>query len=482
MVFTEPFFLFVFLPCTLLAYWALPARWRNSVLLIASLAFYAIGQQSDVLVLLSSIGVNAAAGFVLATSRSAGARAAVVVAGIVANLAILAWFKYSGFLTSNLDAVIERFGWQGLAIPAVALPVGISFFTFQAMSYLIDVKRGDARSARNPFDLALYIALFPQLVAGPIVRFSTISEQIRHRRVAPEDVEAGARRFIVGLAKKVLVANSVAVSVDQIFGLPPEQLSTSLVWTASLLYTLQIYFDFSGYSDMAIGLGRIFGFRFEENFNYPYVSRSITEFWRRWHISLSTWFRDYLYIPLGGNRRGPIRTYFNLAVVFLLCGLWHGASWLFVAWGGYQGLFLIIERLGLGDLLERTPRLVRHLYAMLVVVIGWTIFRVATGPNESSDDFSLLGTCLASMLGLHQPTVERSPLEFVEPMAAIAAACGIVGSMPVVPWSAAWSRRRSGWPLAAVKVGAVVACLILMILSVMSIASGAYNPFIYFQF
>jgi alginate O-acetyltransferase complex protein AlgI len=481
-VFTEPFFLFVFLPCTLLAYWAAPARWRNSVLLISSIAFYAIGQQSDVLVLLASIGVNAAAGFVLATSRSAMARSAVVIAGIVGNLGILAWFKYSGFLTANLDAIIERFGWGGLAIPAVALPVGISFFTFQAMSYLIDVKRGDARSARNPFDLALYIALFPQLVAGPIVRFSTIAEQIRERRVTPEDVEAGARRFIVGLAKKVLVANAVAGSVDQIFGLPPEQLSSSLVWTASLLYTLQIYFDFSGYSDMAIGLGRIFGFRFEENFNYPYVSRSITDFWRRWHISLSTWFRDYLYIPLGGNRRGAFRTYVNLAIVFLLCGLWHGASWLFVAWGAYQGAFLIVERVGLGRLLERTPRIVQHAYAMAVVVVGWTIFRVATGPNQSADEVSLLSTCLGAMLGLHHPEIDRSVFEFVEPMSVIAAGCGILGSMPVVPWAARLTERRSGRLSAIARSAAVLACAILLILSVMSVASGAYNPFIYFQF
>lgn len=482
MVFTEPFFLFVLLPCTLLAYWAAPARWRNSILLIASISFYAIGQQSDVLVLLASIGVNAAAGFVLATSRSAMARLAVVIAGIAGNLAILAWFKYSGFLTANLDAAIERCGWNGVAIPAVALPVGVSFFTFQAMSYLIDVKRGDARSARNPFDLALYIALFPQLVAGPIVRFSTISEQIRNRRITPDDVEAGSRRFIIGLAKKVLVANSVAVPVDQIFGLPPGQLSSSMVWTASLLYTLQIYFDFSGYSDMAIGMGRVFGFRFEENFNYPYISRSITDFWRRWHISLSTWFRDYLYIPLGGNRRGPVRTYVNLAIVFLLCGLWHGASWLFVFWGAYQGAFLIIERVGLSRILERTPRIVQHAYAMAVIVPGWTIFRVATGPNESADSGSLLSTCLEAMLGFHRPEIDRSVFEFVEPMSVVAAGCGILGSMPVVPWAAGLAERRSGWRAPVLRSAAVLSCTLLLILSLMSVASGAYNPFIYFQF
>ncbi len=482
MVFTEPFFLFVFLPCTLLAYWAAPSRWRNSVLLIASIAFYAIGQQSDVLVLLASIAVNAAAGFVLATSRSARARSAVVVGGIVGNLAILAWFKYSGFLTANLDSVIERFGWSGFALPAVALPVGISFFTFQAMSYLLDVKRGDAKSARNPFDLALYIALFPQLVAGPIVRFTTIAEQIRERRVGLEDIEYGSRRFIVGLAKKVLVANSVAGTVDQIFGLPPEHLSSSLVWTASILYSIQIYFDFSGYSDMAIGLGRIFGFKFEENFNYPYISRSITEFWRRWHISLSTWFRDYLYIPLGGNRRGAVRTYCNLGIVFLLCGLWHGASWLFVAWGAYQGLFLIIERLGLGRILARMPRIIQHSYAMLVVLAGWTIFRVATGPNQSADDLSLLKTCFLAMVGAHQPGIERSVFEFLGPMAAIAAACGVVGSLPVVPAVSEIAENRSGWTRKFGCLAAVVSYAVLLLLSVMSVASGSYNPFIYFQF
>ncbi len=482
MVFTEPFFLFVFLPCTLLAYWAVPSTWRNSTLLIASIAFYAIGQQSDVLVLLASIMVNAAAGFVLATSGSPVARSAAVIVGVVGNLAVLAWFKYSGFLTANLDAVIGEFGWGGLAIPAVALPVGISFFTFQAISYLIDVKRGDAKSARNPFDLALYIALFPQLVAGPIVRFATIAEQIRGRQIGPEDVEYGARRFIVGLAKKVLVANAVAGSVDQIFGLPPEQLSPSLVWTASLLYTIQIYFDFSGYSDMAIGLGRIFGFRFDENFNYPYISRSITEFWRRWHISLSTWFRDYLYIPLGGNRRGAVRTYINLAIVFLLCGLWHGASWLFVAWGAYQGLFLIIERLGLQSTLGRAPRFIQHAYAMVVVVVGWTIFRVATGPNHSEDALSLLAICLKSMLGLQDGSSDRAVIEFLEPMTLIAVFCGVIGSLPVVPWCIEIAERNPGPIRFALRSAAVLSCVVLLVLSIMSVTSGAYNPFIYFQF
>src|SRR6185436_9027443 len=291
------------------------------------------------------------------------------------NLASLAFFKYAGFLAANLNALLGATGLGAVPVPAVVLPIGISFFTFHAISYVVDVYRRDAVAQKGPVEAALYLLLFPQLIAGPIIRYRDIAAQLTARVVDLDGFATGVRRFVVGLGKKMLIANIVAVPADRLFALPAGELTAAHAWLAASCYTLQIYFDFSGYSDMAIGLAQLFGFRFKENFNYPYVSQSIQEFWRRWHISLSAWFRDYLYVPLGGNRVAPGRVYLNLVTVFFLCGLWHGASWTFVVWGLYHGAFLVLERLGLAAWLGRMPRALRHVYALLVVMVGWVFFR-----------------------------------------------------------------------------------------------------------
>ena len=290
-------------------------------------------------------------------------------------------FKYADFLVGNLNALLGPLRLAPLSLPGIALPIGISFFTFQALSYVIDVYRREVPVQRNPFDLGLYIALFPQLIAGPIVRYHDVARQLVERVVTRQGFAYGVERFVVGLGKKVLIANTLAVQADLIFAIPADQLTAPVAWFGLVCYTLQIYFDFSGYSDMAIGLGYMFGFRFLENFSHPYVAQSITEFWRRWHISLSTWFRDYLYVPLGGNRGSALRTYRNLVLVFFLCGLWHGASWSFVVWGLLHGFLLVIERMGLGRLMARWPRALRHAWTLFFVMIAWVFFRADSLPQ-----------------------------------------------------------------------------------------------------
>ena len=302
----------------------------------------------------------------------------VVALAVVLNVGILAFFKYADFTFENLNAVLAIFHFGSLPLPNVLLPIGISFFTFHALSYVIDVYRRKWKAAKNPADVALYIFFFPQMIAGPILRWSAIAPQLAKRVITRAGFVEGIRRFIGGLAKKMIVANVVAIPVRDIFDLSSTELTTPVAWFAVLCYTLQIYFDFSGYSDMAVGLGKMFGFEFIENFNFPYISQSIKEFWRRWHISLSTWFRDYLYIPLGGNRCSKMRNYFNLIIVFFLCGLWHGATWPFVIWGLYHGLFLLLEKTRFGILVDKMPRPFRHVYAVLVIMCGWVLFRSDT--------------------------------------------------------------------------------------------------------
>jgi alginate O-acetyltransferase complex protein AlgI len=364
------------------------------------------------------------------------------------------------------------------------MPIGISFFTFQAMSYVIDVYRGQASVQRSPLRLALYISLFPQLIAGPIVRYADVAQQLLERAVSLERFAEGVERFVVGLAKKLVVANSLAVVADSVFEIPDGGLSCSVAWLGAVCYVFQIYFDFSGYSDMAIGLGLMFGFRFMENFNYPYIARCVTEFWRRWHISLSTWFRDYLYVPLGGNRGNPARTYRNLVIVFLLCGLWHGPSWSFVVWGLFNGLFLVLERRGLGTWLQRYGGPLAHAYTLLVWLVGMVIFR-ATGLEHA-------GTILQSMLGLATVTNPAYPLElYVDPGLCGVLAIACLGSTPLVPacrrWLAEQERRVSGGFAAAAwgglqMTGRLTAIGVLLWASAVMLSASTYNPFIYFQF
>src|SRR5258708_9332735 len=345
MLFTEPAFLFAFLPATLALYFLAPTRWRNAVLAFASLAFYAFGEPRFLPFLVVSIALGYVFAIWIERTRATPRGRAVLALAIALDLLLLVVFKYASWIADNVDRAVAALGLGHLPVPSILLPLGISFFTFHKISYEVDVYRGVTRAQRHPLTLGVYFLFFPQLIAGPIVRYHDIAAQLVSRVVTRGAFADGIRRVIIGLAKKVIVANTVAVVADGIFKIPDGQLTTPVAWLGVLCYTLQIYFDFSGYSDMAIGLARMFGFRFLENFEHPYASRSITEFWRRWHISLSRFFRDYLYIPLGGNRHGDARTYANLMIVFFLCGLWHGASWAFVAWGLYHGAFLVIERL-----------------------------------------------------------------------------------------------------------------------------------------
>ncbi|GJM20720.1 MAG: alginate O-acetyltransferase [Planctomycetota bacterium] len=482
MLFSTPVFLFGFLPIVLLLYGLMPKRFSNTVLLSASLLFYAYGAKEVVLAMLGSITVNWLLGLSIANHLgTARARLGVALA-VSFNLGMLVYFKYTNFLVENVNALAESLGAEPWDVAYVLLPIGISFFSFQAMSYVIDVARGDAPPQRNPVDFALYIALFPQLIAGPIVRYADIARQLGERRVTAPGFAEGVRRFLIGLGKKMLLANTVAQVSDELFALPASSLSTSLAWLAVLCYSLQIYFDFSGYSDMAIGLGHMFGFRFLENFNYPYIARSITEFWRRWHMSLSSWFRDYLYIPLGGNRGSRGATLRNLMLVFLLCGLWHGASWSFVVWGLFHGSFLVIERVALSAQLARLPRALRHVYTLLVVMVGWTFFRAETLEQAL--------TLLGAMAGFARaPDPSLSVALSTDALLLWTLGAAILGCVPWLPRVRTWLAQptsRNGAPSAglraALATGGTLALLVVFLGCAMFMAAGTHNPFIYFRF
>ena len=351
MVFSSLTFLYLFLPIVLILNYLTPTKYRNYTLLIASFVFYSLGGISLTLLLLSSVIFNYFAGLVINLKLNKKGSKTALFIGIAGNLSLLGYYKYANFIVHNINDLFHSIGISiSFENPGIILPIGISFFTFQAISYLVDLYYQRVELQRNFFSLAVYISLFPQLIAGPIVRYHNIADQLAKRENSPSKFVSGIKRFVIGLAKKVLIANQFALLADTAFQISPENLSTFVAWAGIIAYSIQIYFDFSGYSDMAIGLGRMLGFEFLENFNFPYIARSIREFWKRWHISLTNWFRDYLYIPLGGNSKGKTRTYFNLIFVFFLTGLWHGASWSFVAWGLLHGLFLILERK-----IEQTP-------------------------------------------------------------------------------------------------------------------------------
>jgi alginate O-acetyltransferase complex protein AlgI len=480
MLFSSNVFLHLFLPLLLALYFLMPRAGRNALLLAASLLFYAWGEPALVLLMLASAAMNWLFGRWIGESRGTRAHGWLLGGGVAVNLLLLGYFKYAGFLVESLNAMLGAMGIEPLAVPAVRLPIGISFYTFQAISYLIDVSRGEAQAERNPLNVALYIALFPQLIAGPIVRYVQVADELHHRRETTGEFAYGVERFVIGLGKKMLIANPLSIVADSAFDVPAGQLGLPVAWLGIAAYTAQIYFDFSGYSDMGIGLGRMFGFTFCENFRYPYVAQSITEFWRRWHMSLSTWFRDYLYIPLGGNRCGAWRNSLNLVVVFLLCGLWHGASWTFVAWGLYHGVFLMLERRGLGTLLERLARPLRHAYTLLAVMAGWVLFR--------ANDFTHAVGYLKTMAGLGRWTDAEFPIGlFVNPGVALALAAAVVGSTPLVPWlGSLLDRADADRPMPAlseaVSAGRLAALGAVLVLSSAMLAAGTHNPFIYFRF
>ena len=463
MVFSSTLFLFIYLPAVLLIYYLIPKRFvqaKNVELLIASLLFYAWGERVYILLMLLSILANYVFGLLLDKFKERKSRLTVLIVSLVFNLGLLFFFKYINFFTGN-------------ALPSIVLPIGISFFTFQIMSYTIDVYWGNVKTQKNLFNLALYVSLFPQLIAGPIVRYIDIEKELLDRVYTTESIYRGVCRFSIGLAKKVAVSNAVAVLADNIFALPATQISSATAWLGAIAYTLQIYFDFSGYSDMAIGIGWMLGFHFPENFNYPYIARSVQEFWRRWHISLSSWFKDYLYIPLGGNRKGTIRTYINLIIVFLCTGFWHGAAWNFIVWGAYHGFFQIIERLFLRKVLNKIPRVFSHAYTILVFIIGWVIFRAPTLTYAwqyivRMFSFNKWGwiNALAQLDGFYS---------FVVILA------GIVLSIPIVPavFKKIETFRRGE---AAVTVLQGIGAMLLLCFSIVCLTGSDYNPFIYFRF
>jgi alginate O-acetyltransferase complex protein AlgI len=476
MVFSSPIFLFLFLPLVLALYFSLPRGLKNAWLLGMSLVFYGWGEPRFVVIMLASIAANFGFGLWLDRIRGRPGGRAVLAVAVALNLGLLVLYKYAAFLTGNASAALALIGAGPVQLPAFALPLGISFYTFHALSYLLDVSRRAADGQRDPAAMGLYIVFFPQLIAGPIIRYHYIADQLVHRVVTREGFALGVERFIIGLGKKMLVANLVAVPADAIFALPTSELTLGLAWLGIVCYTLQIYFDFSGYSDMAIGLARLFGFRFPENFNYPYIAHSMTDFWRRWHISLSTWFRDYLYVPLGGNRHGPARTYLNLWLVFLLCGLWHGAAWTFVAWGLYHGSFLVLERLGLGRWLENLWTPARHAYTILAVMVGWVFFRAET--------LRQAGSFLAAMAGFASGSgLEQHVGLHVNAIVALALAAGVLGSAPLLPRLARWRKDIATIEgRALVEAGRLAGLAFLLVASAMLMAAGTYNPFIYFRF
>ncbi|MFQ5510008.1 MAG: MBOAT family O-acyltransferase [Leptospirillia bacterium] len=475
MVFSSPIFLFLFLPVVLAIYVAVPKAAKNGALLFLSLLFYAWGEGVFVLVMLASIAANYICGLLIEKRRGTPSAKTVLAVGVALNLGLLGVFKYAGFLLENLNAALGQIGTAPLEMDPVHLPIGISFFTFQAMSYVVDVYRGDAPARHNPLQVGLYIAMFPQLIAGPIIRYQTVARQIVDRTVDLDGFADGVRRFIIGLMKKVLLANPLGEAADGIFALNSGDLTTPLAWLGIGCYTLQIYFDFSGYSDMAIGLGRMFGFRFPENFNYPYISGSVREFWRRWHISLSSWFRDYLYIPLGGNRMGPTRTHLNLLTVFFLCGLWHGASWNFVIWGLMHGAFLVTERGRFGRVIDRLWRPLRHAYLLLVVMVGWVFFRAETLPEALAYLSAMAGFGAGDGLTYHTGL-------FLTNQVTVCLSIGLLAATPVLPLACRVFGGLPGWRAQALSGSSVILLLLGLVLCGANLVSGTYNPFIYFRF
>jgi alginate O-acetyltransferase complex protein AlgI len=495
-LFTEPTFLFLFLPALLAAYFAPLSlehgRWGNWALLAASVVFYAKGGGAFTWLVLGSIAFNWAAAIGVDRARGTPAGHRRLTLSVAANLAVLGVFKYTTFFAENLSAAWQALGGHALTVPALVQPLGISFFTFRAVSYLVDASR-KGTVARSPLQAALYLLLFPLMVAGPITPYRELADQIARRRVGSADFAEGVRRFVIGLGKKLLIANTVGGPADRIFALPTGQWDSSLAWLAVICYTLQVYFDFSGYSDMAIGLGRMLGFRIPENFRHPYAARSVAEFWRRWHISLSTWFRDYVFLPIayssarrldrfGWSARAQTEAAYLLATVstMFLCGLWHGAGWPFVVWGLYHGTFLVLERLGLAAWLSRRWAPLGHAYLILVVVVGWAFFRAQT-LHES-------GRLLAAMAGLGPARPSPYALGFfLTPEVTLALVAGVIGATPV---AAALGRWRDGvasggpgsplgWALDAAGTLAVIAVLLAAVLQV---AAATYNPFIYYRF
>lgn len=472
MVFSSLIFLFIFLPFTLLFYFLTPNKYKNIPLFFSSIFFYTWGEGELVVLLLSSSIINYFLGLYIEQTEK---KKIGLIVALIINFAALGYYKYADFTLMNYNWLVDTLGLNSLGIkelPNIALPIGISFYTFQAVSYIVDVYNKKTSANKNYIDFATYLCMFPQLVAGPIVRYTDIESQFANRKPESATISTGVQRFILGLAKKVLIANTMAQIADEIFSSNLSEISSPMAWLGAIAYGMQIYFDFSGYSDMAIGLGKIFGYNFPENFDYPYISKNIKEFWRRWHISLSSWFRDYLYIPLGGNRVNKNRTYLNLFIVFFVTGLWHGASWNFIVWGLWHGAFLVIERVGFDKTLGKAHSCIQHLYTLLVVIIGWVIFR--------ADNLTLAINYIVKMFSFdfnNNYYTQYAELMTINLFNTITLILAIVFSFPCYKHIESFTKKNNTYDW-IFKVGVI--CLFL--LSVLFINSSNYNPFIYFRF
>lgn len=468
MLFSSMTFVFMFLPIVCAVYLMARKDLQNYILLLASIIFYAWGEPRYLAIMFMTILVNYVGANYIGRSKDPLHRKLILAATVIVDLGFLFYFKYFNFVMDNINAA---FG-MNLSFIDVVMPIGISFYTFQALSYVVDVYRGEVKAQRDIYKLALYICLFPQLVAGPIVKYHDVEEQISDRDVTFDKVAYGVKRFIIGLSKKMLIANTLGAVADKIFALPVEQFDALTAWIGAVAYSFQIFYDFSGYSDMAIGLGAIFGFKFLENFNYPYISKSITEFWRRWHISLSTWFKEYLYIPLGGNRVSKARNYLNLFIVFLTTGFWHGASWNFIFWGLWHGMFIIFEK-ATGWHKKEGSRLIavaQHIYTIFAFIIGWVMFR--------ADTMAYAWAYLKNMFGLvkeHKIAYELA--HYMDNIEILAFAAAILLSMPVFSKMLTVKYERK-----VLRSVINIWLMVLFVLSSASIAASTYNPFIYFRF
>lgn len=468
MLFSSIVFLFTFLPAVMILYYLLPVRFRNVILLLASLVFYAWGEPVYLFLMLLSILFNYFSGLDIARNlqdKRAAKRS--LVFNLIINLAVLGFFKYEGFVLDTLNGILP----VHISYHALPLPIGISFYTFQILSYIIDVYRGNVKVQTNLPNFALYVTMFPQLIAGPIVQYADVDEQLASREVSRTKFGEGSMYFIRGLAKKVLLANTSGMIFTEVSGFAKGNIAVMTAWLGAFAYMFQIYFDFSGYSDMAIGLGKMFGFEFNMNFNYPYVSKSITEFWRRWHISLSSWFRDYVYIPLGGNRVSKIKHIRNLLIVWFLTGLWHGAAWNFVAWGLYYGVILIIEKYLLSPVLDRLPDIVRHIYSIVLVVIGWVLF--------FSSSFGQAADYIRVMFGAGAHGFADRESMYLLTSNLILWLILIFGSTPLVHFRYEHMLRTKKWNTTIINSVVYAA---LFIVCIAYLVTETYNPFLYFRF
>jgi len=479
MVFSSLIFICLFIPTLIISYSIASLfksiKIKNIVLLLFSFIFIFWGSGQDIIILLAMIFINYISGLFLSRFDEKISRKTMLILTVFLSLGLLFYFKYTMFFASNINIVLGKFNltWEvPKQVRNTLLPLGISFYTFQALSYSIDVYRKKVEPTKNLINFMLYVSLFPQLIAGPIVRYKDIYKQINDRSTDWDRIYRGMVRFVMGLAKKVLLANTVATAADSIFALDMSQINTGLAWLGILAYSLQIFLDFSAYSDMAIGLGRAFGFDLLENFNFPYIAGSIQDFWRRWHISLSTWFRDYLYIPLGGNRKGKTRTYINLLIVFFLCGLWHGAAWTFVVWGLWHGMFLIIERTKIGEFIRKLPKFIRHIYVLLEVAIGWVIFR------SDSMTFALRFLKRMFIPTRSSAALKIIPSEFYQNDVIIATVLGVLSSIGLFIWIKRYCEKKKGIAIILFQIGVVL----VFLLTIAKLYTSGYNPFIYFRF